>query len=112
MAEEYGRLALNPGLEGAEVRELREGAWNQAFVRALESAGRRENELQEGPANADWKLAVAERVRSEAGASLEWLSRRLEMRQAATLRSYLHKRRSGKEQGINKTRPDPFGWES
>jgi REP element-mobilizing transposase RayT len=93
LAKEYGQLALNPGLEREEVSELREGAWEATFERVLQRSNRQEAELAEGPARTGWKLALAEQVRQESGASLEWLARRLGMVQAGTLRSYLHKRR-------------------
>jgi REP element-mobilizing transposase RayT len=89
IAKEFGQLALNPGLEHAEVKELREGAWEAALTKALQQVGREEADLRAKPARQSWKLALAKGLRNEVGASLVWLAQRLHIGQPATLRSYL-----------------------
>ena len=89
MAKEYGRLALEPGLEADDVRELREGAWEAAVQKALSASRRTDAELMTNPKKQEWKLSVAAQVRADSGASLAWLAQRLHLGAAATLRSYL-----------------------
>ena len=52
--------------------------------------------LQSKPMKQDWKLALAEDVRQSTGASISWLAANLHLDGAATLRGYLHRRKSGK----------------
>jgi putative transposase len=98
MAKEFGQLALNPGLERDEVKELREGGWERSVEQALARAGRQEKDLRTGPANQAWKISLASQVRREAGASLVWLAKRLGMGQPGTLRSYLCRAKSRENQ--------------
>lgn len=93
MAKEYGRLALEPGLQTGDVRELREGAWETAVQNALAASGHTEADLASKPKRQDWKLAVAAQARAHSGASLAWLARRLDLGAAASLRSYLCRRK-------------------
>ena len=89
MAKEHARLALNPGLETTEVREMRELAWEQAVLDGLRTLGRGEVELGTKPIAQRWKLELAERVQREAGASVVWLARRLQLGHQSSLRSRL-----------------------
>lgn len=89
VARDYGHMALNPGSEQAEIRELREGAWERAVEQALRASGKREDELPVKPWRQDWKVAVARRVREETGALVVWLAQRLHLGAPASLRSYL-----------------------
>lgn len=89
MAKEYGRRALEPGLEADQVRELRQGTWETAVQKALIESGRTEADLMTRPSKQTWKLSVAAKVREGSGASLAWLAQRLHFGTATTLRSYL-----------------------
>lgn len=93
MAKEFGHLALNPGLESAQVNELREGTWENALVRMLEIFGRKESDLATKPKRQDWKVDIALRIRKETGASITWLADRLQLGAPATLRGYMCHRR-------------------
>lgn len=96
MAKEYGQLALNPGFEREEVRELREGAWEEATRVALAEHERTDEDLVTKPRLKDWKITVAVSVRERSGAPLAWLADRLQIGQAATLRSYLYRQKIAK----------------
>lgn len=89
LAKEYGRRALEPGLEADDVRELRERAWEAAVQKALAESRHAEADLVTKPKRQDWKLSVAAQTRADSGASLAWLAQRLHIGAAATLRSYL-----------------------
>lgn len=98
MAKEYGRRALEPGLEADQVRELRQGTWEIALQKALSEVGRAEADLVTRPHKQEWKLTIAARVRHESGASLAWLAQRLHFGAATTLRSYLCRQRKVENQ--------------
>ncbi len=94
MAKEHGQMALNPGLELREVKELREGAWEEALQRELQQAGKVEAEIMTRPLRQHWKIEVAAAVRKSCGASVVWLSQRLALGKPASVRSYLCRHRS------------------
>ena len=89
IAKEYGHLALNPGLEREEVKELREGAWERKLELMLKALSREEADLATKPKRQDWKVEIAVRIRKESGASIAWLANRLQLGAAATLRGYM-----------------------
>lgn len=89
LAQEYGHLALHPGLQQAEVQELREGAWSQALRTELKSLGRNPAELATHPRKQSWKLELAGKLRTQTGAPIGWLAQHLKLGQPASLRSYL-----------------------
>ena len=98
LAKAHGHRSLSHGMAAAEVRELREGAWEAALSGALMRAGRAETELATKPRRAAWKLAVAQQVRNETGAPIAWLARRMLLGTPATLRSYLCRARQAENQ--------------
>lgn len=89
MAKEHAQLALNPGLEAAEMREMRESAWEQAVLEGLRTLGKRDEDLRTKPLVLRWKLELADRVQREGGASVAWLARRLLLGCDSSLRSRL-----------------------
>ena len=94
MAEEHGRLALNPGLQKNEIEELRAGAWETVLREELSRSGKREEDLKTKPRLQAWKLDLAVRIRAKCGASMPWLAARLHFGQASSLRSYLSRHRA------------------
>jgi putative transposase len=88
LAKEFRQLALEPGRELAEVRELRERAWEDAVQSALLAAKRTEADLATKPFRQPWKLAIAASVRSQGGAPWAWLAKRLQLGTPVALRSY------------------------
>lgn len=89
MAKEHGQMALNPGLEMREARELREGAWETCLLGELRGMGKQEAEFATKPRKQHWKIDLAARVRNRSGASVTWLADRLILGKSASLRSYL-----------------------
>ena len=77
-----------PGLERAEVREIREQAWEEAVQAALRAATRPDTEPGSSRAKQAWKRALAIQVRRDTGASWAWLARRLGLGTPAALRSH------------------------
>ncbi len=93
LAKEHPQLALNPGLERDEAREMRGLVWEHATVGALREARRTEEQLRSRPMSQPWKLELADRLRREVGASVAWLAARLQLGVPDTLRSQLSRRR-------------------
>jgi len=89
LAQEYGHLALHPGLQQAEVQELREGVWAQTLRTELKALGRNPAELTTHPRKQPWKLELARKLRTQTGAPIGWLAKNLQLGQASSLRSYL-----------------------
>lgn len=89
IAKEHGQMALNPGLELKEARELREGAWEAAVQRELRRLNKKESDLLTKPRRQPWKIEVAAAIRKNCGASVVWLADRLALGKPASLRSYL-----------------------
>ena len=95
LAAEYAEMALSPGLERAEVRDLREATLQRSFDSAMAREGRSSADLETKPLSKAWKVELAERVRNESGASMAWLAHQLKIGQPGTLRCYLSRRRTG-----------------
>jgi len=89
LAQEYGHLALHPGLQQAEVQELREGVWAQTLRTELKALGRNPAALTTRPRKQPWKLELARKLRMQTGAPTGWLAKNLQLGQPASLRSYL-----------------------
>ncbi len=93
LAKEFRQTALEPGLHLAEVRELRERAWEDAIRSTLRVFKRTESDLATQPPQPDWKLRLASEVRRRTGAPWAWLAERLHLGPAGTLRSRLCRQR-------------------
>ncbi len=89
IAKEHGHLALNPGLELKETRELREAVWEQAVQSGLKQLNKEEGDLVTKPRRQPWKIELASGARKSCGASVVWLAERLALGKPASLRSYL-----------------------
>ena len=96
LAKEHARAELAVGLPKEEREALREVRWHEALDEGLRQRGKSAKALQSKPMKQDWKLALAEDVRQSTGASISWLAANLHLGGAATLRGYLHRRKSGK----------------
>lgn len=94
LAKQYRQLALEPGRDLGEVRELRECVWESAVLSALAATGHTNADLASRPMRQPWKLAVALRVRGACGAPWAWLTSRLELGSAVALRSYACRHRA------------------
>lgn len=89
VAKDHAALAINPGLEAEEARALREECWQAGLDRILMEERRTLEEAHVARKNADWKLALAARVRRESGAAIAWLAQKLQLGKPETARNYL-----------------------
>ncbi|MBI5382995.1 MAG: transposase [Opitutae bacterium] len=93
MAKEQAHRAAQPGLEAGAIRDLREAQWAELLRGALAAQGRSMEELAAERKGAEWKLALAEELRSQGGASWVWLSEHLHLGTPASARSLLSLRK-------------------
>jgi len=94
LAKERARPGLAVGLPKEERTALREACWQDALEDGLRQRGKSAEALQTKPMKQDWKLALAKEVRRSTGASISWLATNLYLGGAATLRGYLHSKKS------------------
>ena len=91
LAEEHASLGLAVGLPREERAAWAEDRWQACLEDELHQSGKTEADLVTRPRKQTWKLALAFAVRKRSGASHRWLAQALDLGQADTLRSYLHK---------------------
>lgn len=89
LAATFRQMALEPGLELAEVRELRRQACESVLNDLLAEQRKTADDLRAAKGNAPWKIALAMELRARTGAPIGWLSEVLHMGKPATARSYL-----------------------
>jgi len=91
LAKEHASLGVAVGLPREERAAWAEERWQAVLEEELFRAGKTAADLLTRPRKQVWKLALASAVRKRSGASHRWLALALDLGQAATLRSYLHK---------------------
>ncbi len=91
LANDHAQLALNPELAAAEARKVREARWTDKLNQLLSSEKRTLNEALESAKSAEWKIALALKLRQETGASVTWLANALHLGKASSARNYLSK---------------------
>ena len=93
MAQQYAHLALNPGYEAEELREIKESRWRAELERALSARGLSLTEdLKDASADtAQWKIEVALQLRREVAAPYRWMAEALKIRNPASLRMQVHR---------------------
>jgi hypothetical protein len=89
LAQAPAQETLAHGPDRKDARKLRETAWQESLNTALAEAGRSSKDLETKPKKTAWKIALAERIRGESGASVIWLARHLKIGQPSSLRGYL-----------------------
>lgn len=100
VAKGRAHLTLSPAIEASQLRDLKQARWSSILSSTLAEMGRTSEDLKAAAKSAPWKIALALRLRREAGAAVEWIARELQMGQSSTVRSYLSRAasRSGKQQ--------------
>jgi putative transposase len=93
LAETYAQLALNPGLEQAELRDLKESQWSEALEIALRQCSRTLDELNSTEKPAPWKIEIACALRG-AGVPYSWIARQLHVPNPNALRMQVHRART------------------
>jgi len=78
MAREYREVALSPGLETVELRELREERWRKTLEVLLFNAGESSASAANASTDAPWKVEIAARLR-DSGVPYHWINDALRM---------------------------------
>lgn len=94
IAKDHVQRALQPGLEAAELRGLKEAHWRQELEEGLRQCGKTREELGNDICGAPWKIGMAARLRN-AGAPYAWITAELRMGKASSVRTYLSKAKTG-----------------
>ena len=105
LARQYADTTLTAGLAAEEARLLREQRWRKCLERRLAVAGKSLDEAAASAKTALWKIRLAYDVRSECGAAVSWLTKKLALGTEGTARCQMSKLRKAE---YNKTRPDPI----
>jgi REP element-mobilizing transposase RayT len=93
MAREHARTKLNPGLDAATNKALKEALWESLLLAELKKLGRSLNEIAACRCGEPWKVQMALHLRSNHGVSAAWLSRNLSLGTADSARSLLSQAR-------------------
>ena len=93
LARSYGAKTGYAALTHAQPKGLREAQWEARLVELLDEADRNEDDLTGGSKFPEWKLAIAKVLKDELAANSNWLTDRLQMGTAGSLRVYLTRRR-------------------
>ncbi len=88
VAKDHAHLALSPGLEAGELKDLKEAHWSQVLESELKRAAKTARAVTDSPGSAPWKIAVARKLR-QAGAGYAWITAALQMGKASSVRAYL-----------------------
>jgi REP element-mobilizing transposase RayT len=91
VAKDHAHLVINPGLAAAEAREVREARWTDQLNQLLIIEKRTLNEALGSAKSAEWKIALALKLRQETGASVTWLANALYLGKASSARNYFSK---------------------
>lgn len=79
MAEEHAHMALNPGVDKEEAKELQEARWEKILRDGLKRHHKTVRDVESAPKGADWKIEIAVRLRTEGLAPNGWIAGQLHM---------------------------------
>ena len=88
MAKEYAQRSLDPGLEQAELRELKQACWTKLLTQQLANAGKSLARAAKARKTEPWKLGVAVALRSS-GVPYGWIAEQLHMGSPNALRVHI-----------------------
>ena len=89
MAREHAHLALAPEMSAPEIAELKSARWQHAREAALHEAGKGLGDARNSAKGADWKGAIAERLRRSVAAPYSWIAATLKMGHPGAARGLL-----------------------
>jgi putative transposase len=93
IAQEHQHLTLQPGIAAHEARDLKHARWADALEAALREMGETGDSLRLGRKGAEWKRALATRLRRQVGASHHWLAEHLHMGSPNSVRAWVNGRK-------------------
>ena len=94
LLKDHGLLEAALELDGAEMVEAKELAWDETILKCLEALGKSEEDLGADRKSAKWKVAIATYMKERSLARNGWLADRLRMGNPKSLSCYVHSTRS------------------
>ena len=91
IAREQRHLALAPGFERAELREIKEARWQKSLEQMLIASGMSPDALVPSPRITSSKLELAAKLRRHTGAPYRWIAAALNVGRAESLRMQVHR---------------------
>lgn len=89
MAREHAHLALAPELSAPEIAELKSARWQRALEAALHEAGRSLRDAANAAKGAEWKVAIAGKLRQSVAAPYGWIAKTLNMGHPGSVRGHV-----------------------
>ena len=91
VARDHSHLALEVGIEAAELREIKERRWLELLATTLRELGKVQADIDTERKSVGWKIAIARRLRQESGAPHRWIAQALNMGKPSSVRVYVCK---------------------
>jgi len=91
VAKEHRHLALHPGYEGSELRDLKERGWGERLEQRLLDVGKTMSDGPSDPANAPWKIDLAFALRRECISDV-WIRHALAMLRLSSIHGHVFRR--------------------
>lgn len=92
LAQEHAELALGPGLEPMELREIGEARWHEELNRVIAEWSFSPPKGISDVGSAAWKVEVAAELRRRVAAPYQWIAVALKIERPASLRMQVHRR--------------------
>jgi len=92
MAQEHAQRSLEPGLERAEMTDLKHARYQDVLVQALRGIEKSSEELKQDRKTASWKINLALELRNSC-VPYRWIAEHLSMGSADSLRGFVNKRK-------------------
>lgn len=89
IAKSHRHLAATRDIAQAELTEIKRSQWEAVLAEAMKTAGKTKADVAVDPKGAKWKIAAAQRLRSEASAPFPWIAEQLGMGSPSSVRVYL-----------------------
>lgn len=93
IAKAHAQRALNPGLEAAELGELKRTLWSEILDAGMNRLGKTREDAKTDICRAAWKIGLAQELR-KAGAPYAWITEQLHMGKPVSVRVYLSQARN------------------
>ena len=89
LAREHAHLALVPEMAADEITGLKSALWERALQTALHETGKSAREVETSAKGADWKVAIAAKLRRSVAAPYRWIAEALHMGHPGSVRGHI-----------------------
>jgi REP element-mobilizing transposase RayT len=91
LAQEHSAMALEPGFEREELREIKEARWRGELHHVLRDCGQTVAEVEFHAQPREWKIQIAAQLRGRVDAPYRWIADILQIHQPASLRTQIRR---------------------